>query len=798
MANNALSLSSQAINEKLDSLFFLSSLQKTEKIVFFIDTQHKIEQIILKTNQPYFTGLSIYSKKPFTEALTYMGLDANDIPDLIKKAKTTLFEHSEFHDKNLSHEYMLSIAYTGSNYVVIFTLIDRKNEALKAYINTIINTLPGAIYWKDKEGRYMGCNQSVANMAGFDHPEHVIGKTDFDLCWKEFAQDWRNLDLDVMRENKTYKREEIAKLADGRIITELTIKSPLYNEKKEIVGVIGTSMDITEQKNLEQDLIAARQKAEAASLAKTEFLENMRHDIRTPLTGIVGFADILKMEADSPHIKEYAENLIASSHALLDLLDEVLEAIRVSSGEIPKLKKKFSLYKTLENIIKLNRAKAAHKNLDLSLDIDTNIPAYVIGDKVRVHRIILELIANALNFTDFGFVKLSAHLAKRNNRELIIKLIVEDSGIGIPQDKQQEIYLQFKRLTPSYQGLYKGAGLGLSVVKQFIDELEGEIYVKSAPRKGSRFTCVIPLQEPLLDDDLGVDEELEKALDAPYQTTYAEQIRSVQLDDSKKQYQVLVVEDNPIAQSIATSLLTSLNCNVDIAETGKKAIEQWKTNPYDLIFMDIGLPDLDGYEVTHLIRVQELPKKTHTPIIALTAHVGEENKKRCIDAGMNAVINKPLTAKNCADIVATFIPGRKQEEMTQEIARTSNLSEENANLFNLTEFPILDPEEGINTTGSEAMLAEMLTIMVNESLPNDLELMKKAHDENDWGKTQQIAHKIKGGAVYVGTVKINIACQHLEQYWKTGQRELLEKLYQQLLRVINESIKEIKSWLASH
>ncbi|WP_019217709.1 sensor histidine kinase [Legionella tunisiensis] len=235
----------------------------------------------------------------------------------------------------------------------------------------------------------------------------------------------------------------------------------------------------------------------------------MRHDIRTPLTGIVGFSDIIKAEAINPNVKEYAENLVASSHALLGLMDEILEAIRVSSGEIPKVKKKFVLKNIMQHALDLHKSKAAAKRLDLSLDFDKAIPQYLIGDNVRIHRITLELLANALNFTDAGFVKLTVKLASRNNREIIIKLIVEDSGMGVPKDKQQEIFLHFKRLTPSYKGIYKGAGLGLSVIKQFIDDLDGEIYVDSELQKGSTFTCIIPLKIALVEDDTGLHEEFE-------------------------------------------------------------------------------------------------------------------------------------------------------------------------------------------------------------------------------------------------------------------------------------------------
>ncbi|WP_084273777.1 response regulator [Legionella fairfieldensis] len=670
---------------------------------------------------------------------------------------------------------------------------------------SLINSIPGDVYWKDKEGVWLGLNHHCAKSLqkmGFIKSEaknEVLGKTDYQLFDKITAEGYRQHDIQVMKSKKKLSIEEKTTLFSGDTVILLSTKHPLFDKTGHVIGVIGNTIDITYLKKIESDLKFAMEKADAANLAKTEFLENMRHDIRTPLTGIVGFADILKMESDTPQIKDYADNLVASSHALLDLLDEVLEAVRVSSGEIPKLKKKFNLQKSLQQVIDLNLAKAAQKKLDLTLDFDEHIPPYVLGDKVRIHRIMLELVANALNFTDSGFVKLSAKLAQRNHRELILKLIVEDSGIGIPKDKQQEIYVQFKRLTPSYQGIYKGAGLGLSVVKQFIDELDGEIYVQSEPKKGSTFTCIIPLQEPLLNDPLGIDDELEEAMDSPYETTYAEEIKPLLQKTRKNSYRVLVVEDNAIAQKVAQSILAQLACESDLAENGEQALELWKSKPYDLIFMDIGLPDIDGYEVTHRIRVQELTRKTHSPVIALTAHAGDENKKRCIEAGMNAVLSKPLTMKHCIDIVNTFIRGRQSPKTTSSIMPySSDLPEQEADLLTLDSFPLLDIEEGIKTMGEESILAEMLTLLVNDTLPNDLALMQKAHAANDWDQTQQVAHKIKGGAVYVGTMKLKMACQYLERYWKSGQRELLERLYQQASAVIHESIHEMEQWLKAH
>jgi len=795
MSSRTPKLSNKNTNKESQTVLFDSYSQESDTLVFFINNEYIIEKIILKSTKEYFCSIQKLIQKPFIEATNYLNLNSNDIIALLEQTTTTLYEHLELNDTTYHYDYSLSVTHDTPNYTVILKVIDKENDTLKSYFNTIINTLPGAVYWKDKDGFYLGCNKFVANMAGFDKPQQLFGKTDFDLCWNEFAQEWRDFDLEVMREHKTYKREESARLADGRIITEITIKSPLYNEKNEVVGVIGTSMDISEQKILEQDLIAARKKAEAANQAKTEFLSNMRHDIRTPLSGIVGFSEILKSESNQPRIKEYADNLVASSHALLDLMDEVLEAVKVSSGEIPRLKRKFNLCTTLEQVISLYCAKAQEKRLHLSLSVDKKLPRYVIGDKIRVHRIALELIGNALNFTDSGHVTVSIELAKKEQRHLVVKMTVSDSGMGIPQDKQQEIYLQFKRLTPSYQGIYKGAGLGLYVVKQFIDELEGEIYVDSEPQQGTVFTCLIPLQEPLLDDDSGIDNTVVSKTEKPHLSPLTHKQEALSpMSESKIKSKVLVVEDNFIAQTVAKTLLSGMDCHVDVASSGVDALTLYEQTDYDLIFMDIGLGEgMDGYEVTHFIRSKTRLTK-HIPIIALTAHAGDESKQRCIEAGMDAVLTKPLTQAHATDILKSFISERHETLAVDPSKTRKDLPDSDDELFQLNQFPILNSDEALKNCATEEMLKELLTLMTQE-LPSDLESMKRAFKALDYPLVEKTAHKIKGGAVYVGTIRMKYACQYVERYWKTGQRELFDPLYHQAVSTIEETITYIEGWL---
>ncbi|MFT4059516.1 MAG: response regulator [Legionella sp.] len=670
-------------------------------------------------------------------------------------------------------------------------------------LKSMINTLPGDVYWKDIHGVWSGLNQHCAESLkrmGFiskANESYVVGKTDYDLFTKETADEYRKNDLEVMSNRIEITREEATQLSNGEIVTLLSKKRPFLDKNNNLIGIIGNSIDISDRKKIESELKAAQEKSEAASQAKTEFLENMRHDIRTPLTGIVGFSEILKSESNEPRIKEYADNLVASSHALLDFMDEVLEAVRVSSGEIPRLKRKFNLAKTLEQVVALYSAKAQEKKLNLSLSVDDKLPRYVIGDKIRVHRIALELIGNALNFTDSGHVTIKAELAKKEHRHLVIRIIVSDSGMGIPKDKQQEIYLQFKRLTPSYQGIYKGAGLGLYVIKQFIDELEGEIYVDSEPLKGTVFTCLIPLQEPLLDDDSGLEEPEEIRIDNPYMTPKTHQhsfMPSPSLPHDKATTVVLIVEDNYIAQTVAKTLLTQLSCAVDVASNGIDALKLCQKKHYNLIFMDIGLGEgMDGYEVTYHIRNGSNETK-NTPIIALTAHGGDENKQRCIEAGMNAVLTKPLTQTHAIDILKSFIPAHYEAPADEKIKVKRDLPDNDDEMFQLNQFALLNTEEAVKNCGSQEMLKELLTLMTQE-LPEDLERMKKSFVAHDYTLVDKIAHKIKGGAVYVGTIRMKYACQYVERYWKSGQRELFEALYHQAVSTIEETMTYVEGWL---
>lgn len=647
----------------------------------------------------------------------------------------------------------------------------------------------GNLYWKDLNGNYLGCNLEFAEISGLVSPQDIVGKSDRDLFLSNLGEagisKLTEVDQLVFR-NITQISEEVGLDKSGNIAYYLTKKIPLKDSNNTIIGLVGNSLDITDRKLKEEELRKAKENAEAATKIKIEFLDNMRHNIRTPLMGISGFADIIKQEVTDPKIKEYADNLMASSHALMDLLNGILEAIKVSSGEIPLLKKKFSLYKKLQEVIALNKPTAIQKNIELQFYFDPLIPDYLIGDSTRLHRIALELVVNALNFTDKGQVLLSVSLAKGNDADAVIKMIVEDSGIGIAEERQQEIYVQFKRLTPSYEGIYKGNGLGLSIVKQFVDDLQGELYLESQLGIGSKFTVIVKFKKPLLDDSFGCETSILNTIKPLMTSQIVAKIRGSSAathNDLCKKSRVLVVEDNDMAARIVVSMLTSMNCQAEVANKGLLAVTMAEEQSYDLIFMDIGLPDIDGYEVTKRIRLNEIHKK-HVPIIALTAHVDDENKRQCISIGMNAVLTKPLLRETTENILNAFIAYRNMKS-TVEVLPTSIEG------FEITG-EVLNFDYVKTQCGDEAIAIEIISSLVN-SFPEVLIKIQQLHKEQQWDLIQGEARKLRDGASYCGTKRLEEACAYLEQGIKLEKIDLYENLYQQTMHEIAQAQQAIES-----
>lgn len=522
-----------------------------------------------------------------------------------------------------------------------------------AYLEDIITSTPGNIYWIDRNCVYLGCNDNSAKLMGLKSRKDVVGKTYAELAksarWNEGqAESFKRDDLEVMNSGipKYNVEEPPVPSPDGGLIYYLTTRVPLRDKSGNVIGVVGNSIDITERKRAEFELKEAKRKADLANQAKSEFIANMSHDIRTPLTGILGMAQILKNHSENKTNRNDADMLISAAEELLSLLNEIIELIHIESGKIKKEIVTFYLSDLIEHNVALISPAAKHKQLHLQTHIDSVLSVPLSGQKILLDRVLLNLLSNAVKFTHEGKVNVQVNLANRKRNALTIQIVVEDTGIGIPKEKIPMIFEHFSRLTPSYQGIYKGSGLGLYTVKRYLKALKGNIEVESDVNKGSRFIVTIPLQ--IVTDNLVIPSQHETLV----------------LSDLKKKNsvpkntaRVLLVEDHVIAAKVAMSLLETLNCAVDHAASGEEAIRMVKEAQYELIYMDIGLPDKSGLEVTQEIRKMPNEKISQIPIVALTAHISEKDRQACLHIGMQEIITKPLTESTAQTTINQFVYG---------------------------------------------------------------------------------------------------------------------------------------------
>lgn len=381
------------------------------------------------------------------------------------------------------------------------TIDDQKNQLFQ--LHSVLDNLPGSIYWKDRDGVYLGRNLYAAEKMKAIKLEHhavqsaVLGKTDYDFFDKDIADQYRAHDLEILNTRKPLTREETVTLPNGEVLVQLSLKRPLYDPNGKVVGIVGNTVDIT---HLKQDLRFAKEKAEKADKMKLEFIYNVEHDIRTPFCGIWMLAQILAESELDPERKESLDMIAECGKELLDYCNGILDFSKLELGELPVMEKKFNLEALLDKIEKIQKPALKNKALEFKMDYDAHIPKYLIGDEYRLSRIMINLVSNAIKFTEKGRVTLKIALGKvdQTQNKAIINLRVEDTGIGIPPEHQDVIYEKFSRLTRSNTGKYKGLGLGLCAVKKFISELAGELELESEVGKGSCFTCIIPFKLPLL------------------------------------------------------------------------------------------------------------------------------------------------------------------------------------------------------------------------------------------------------------------------------------------------------------
>jgi two-component system aerobic respiration control sensor histidine kinase ArcB len=361
--------------------------------------------------------------------------------------------------------------------------IERRLEA-------IIESIAGNHWWKDINGRYKGCNDAVAKLLGLNSAADIIGKTDYELPWAEQADELVKNDQDVMQRGIPERREEVVRAKDGKVLIFLVTKVPLRNEEGRVIGTIGSSVDITEQKSIERALIEAKETTEQANQAKTQFIANMSHDLRTPLQAILMMTEVLQKKLQASELQKPLNTIITAGKELMQLVEDVLSFSKLESRKQELHLEIFDLHQLIGDVTELMQHSANQKGLQLIINLSEDVPCHLISDATALRRILLNLLSNAIKFTEQGYVKLSVTVEKIESDSVRLKFAVEDTGIGIPQDKLESIFDRFSRVE-SVHKRYDGIGLGLAIVKQLVQSLGGEIQVSSELGRGSRFACLL-------------------------------------------------------------------------------------------------------------------------------------------------------------------------------------------------------------------------------------------------------------------------------------------------------------------
>ena len=391
--------------------------------------------------------------------------------------------------------------------------------------------------------------------------------------------------------------------------------------ERQPVHFVGLSQDVTEKRQAQAALEEARDAAEASSRAKSQFLATVSHEIRTPLNGVLGMTNLL---AETPLNKEqqsYLRTIQSSGEILRRVIDDVLDFSRIEAGKLTITPLAIDVVAAVQDVVSLFEGRANEKGIALGMDWGGIESLHVYADPARVKQVIANLIANAVKFTEEGGVQVTATLVRETKAAVLLRIDVIDSGIGISADRVEPIFEGFTQADNSMVRRFGGSGLGLTISKRLTDLMGGRIGVESTPGLGSRFWVELPLSR----------------ISAATAKKAAEH-RDVSLEGVR----VLLAEDNEINVEVAKRQIELLGCVVDVAPNGLRAVEMSLDDSYEVILMDVQMPEMDGLEATRAIRTREIESGRHIPIIALTATAFAEDKKACDDAGMDAFLSKPF------------------------------------------------------------------------------------------------------------------------------------------------------------
>jgi len=650
------------------------------------------------------------------------------------------------------------IDYTPLKYFIFFSLLValiilyflQKINVQKNKFEAIYNGSKDAIAILDLNSKFLDVNPAYGEMTGFSKKE-LLKKSCYELTVEEDKESSKLAMQEIQKVGYIKNFEKKCLIKHNKIIYTNMSMALLQDQKSILISI----RDVTEIKNKEKALELAKAKAEEATKLKSQFLANMSHEIRTPMNGILGMAQLALEKTQNKKEQHYLEQINFSANSLLNIINDILDFSKIEAGKMIIEKIDFNMNELFARVRSIVELKAVQKGLLLTIhyvNFDNNMDKIFYGDSQRLVQILINLIGNAIKFTEAGTVDVQINLLENT----LVRFSVIDSGIGMSKEQQEKLFQSFSQADGTTTRKYGGTGLGLAISKQLVELMDGKIWVESEVNVGSRFIFEIPLPKG-----------------SPIST-----IEKVDFRVSKKEVtslkgsKVLLVEDNKINQEIVFGFLDGTGIHIDIANNGQEAVNNFNTNPskYELILMDLQMPIMGGIEATELIR----EKDKNIPIIALTANAMKEDIEKTQQAGMNEHLNKPIEVEKLYATLLKYI-SKKTDSLEVTIDKEEIV---------LPEFINIDTDRGLKYLSNNKKL--YLKIL-HDFYMNYKELKLEELNNDEFKRT---THTIKGLSVNIGAKALNSMSKELDE---TQDKNLLPVFYKELYAVIEELKEKLQN-----
>jgi two-component system, sensor histidine kinase and response regulator len=666
----------------------------------------------------------------------------------------------------------LGDAFSGEHLVVFIDITERilaeeKIQQSQAFMDGIIEQSPVNMWVSDINGTLIRANQALRNLLQVNDDD-IVGKyTIFDdplIAEQGFMPQVREvfsngstarftLDYDTCRLKQFNPANPIQAVLDVTI-------SPILDAGGKVINAIIQHLDVTKLQRMNDELAAAKVAAEAASKAKSEFLANMSHEIRTPMNAIIGLGYLALQTDLTPFLRDYLTKMTTAADGLLQLLNDLLDLSKIEAGRLELEAHTFQLRSVFEQLESLMGAKAVEKGLLLQIDIAPATPEYLVGDSHRLRQLLLNLVSNAVKFTAQGEVVMTVTPVSSGSRDNLLEFTVRDTGIGMTQVQLNTIFDPFTQADSTTTRRYGGTGLGLSICQRLSDLMEGTIQVESKPGQGTIFTFTAPFPPGVVDD---VVQEPEFSP-----------------DDKRVLYgcRVLVAEDNLINQQVIRELLEQAGAVVTMVGNGQEAVDAVGESglDFDVVLMDIQMPQMDGYEATQIIR-QNCSNEIH--IVAMTAHAFDEERERCRAVGMNDHLTKPVRPEEVYTCLARWLRTDSIPPRPEIMADAHQEQPE--------QLPGFDVANGIvNFSGNVTLYRQMVAQFIHTH-GADAATITAALTAGDSDQASTLTHALKGVAGSLAATRVYLVAAELETALKNGMKETAMRLLPELTVALLET-----------